>query len=345
MNKLLFSLVLQCIAVQSANAGVIYMKNGDKITGTIKKIWDGDVFIEPAYADEFSVDQVDIAYIEDDDNRMYDLELSDGSELVGSLRGGDAEGNQLVIVDGQERSIPVGQLAELEEPKEAFDWSTHADLNSTFNSGNTNNSNVTLSADLMLKKNKHTNFLDLLWQDEEQKIEDVTTKVKDRERFRYNYNYDIGDPWFLGSSASYERDPVKGLDYRYNVVPAAGYNFWDDAGRTLGFQFGAGYQAEEITDEFGVTTKGDGAVAAFLLRFRYDFNKPDLQLYLNNTTTAAFYGRDNAVTQFNAGTRYEITDLLYLNFEILLDYESEPVEGAKNEDISVLFGFGLEFEK
>jgi len=345
MNKPLFSLVVLCIAAQSANAGVIYMKNGDKITGTIKKIWDGDVFIEPAYADEFSVDQVDIDYIEDDDTRMYDLELKDGSELIGSLSGVDAEGNQLVIVDGQERSIPVGQLAELEEPKEAFDWSTHADLNSTFNSGNTNNSNVTLSADLMLKKNKHTNFLDLLWQDEEQKIEDVTTKVKDRERFRYNYNYDIGDPWFLGSSASYERDPVKGLDYRYNVVPAAGYNFWDDAGRTLGFQLGAGYQAEEITDEFGVTTKGDGAVAAFLLRFRYDFNKPDLQLYLNNTTTAAFYGRDNAVTQFNAGTRYEITDLLYLNFEILLDYESEPVEGTKNEDISVLFGFGLEFEK
>ena len=138
---------------------------------------------------------------------------------------------------------------------------------------------------------------------------------------------------------------MKGLDYRYNIVPAAGYNYWDDAGRTMGFQLGAGYQAEEIIDAIGVTTDGDGAVAAFLLRFRYDFNKPDMELYLNNTTTGAFYGRDNVVTQFNAGTRYEITDLLYLNFEFLVDYESEPVEGAKNEDISVLFGFGLEFEK
>ena len=319
------------------------MKNGDRITGSIKKIWDGDVFIEPSYADEFSVDQIDIAYMEAD--RKFDLELGDGSTVVGSLAGVDADGNQLINIEGQVRSIPMSQLTELEEPKEAFDWGTHADLNSTFNSGNTNNSNVTLSVDFMLKKNRHTNFFDLLWQDEEQKIEDITTKVKDRERFRYNYNYDIGDPWFLGSSASYERDPVKGLDYRYNVVPAAGYNYWDDASRTLGFQLGAGYQAEEITDEFGITTDGDGAVAAFLLRFRYDFNKPDVELYLNNTTTAAFYGRENVVTQFNAGTRYEITDLLYLNFEFLLDYESEPVEGAKNEDISVLFGFGLEFEK
>jgi hypothetical protein len=343
MYKLLFSAVVLSFVMQPAIAGVIVMKNGDRITGTIKKMWDGDVFIDPSYADEFSVDQVDIAYMEAD--RQFDLELADGSAMVGSLAGADADGNQMVIIDGQERAIPMSQLTELEEPAKSFDWSTHADLNSTFNSGNTNNSNVTLTADLMLKKNRHRHFLDLLWQNEDQKIEDVTTTVKDRERFRYNYNYDIGDPWFLGSSASYERDPVKGLDYRYNVVPAAGYNFWDDAGRTLGFQLGAGYQAEEITDEFGIRTDGDGAVAAFLLRFSYDFNKPDLELYLNNTTTGAFYGRDNVVTQFTAGTRYEITDLLYLNFEFLLDYETQPVEGAKNEDISVLFGFGLEFEK
>jgi putative salt-induced outer membrane protein YdiY len=319
------------------------MKNGDKITGKIKKIWDGDVFIEPEYADEFSVDQADILSMEAD--RQFDLELEDGTDVVASLDGVDEEGNQILLVDGERRVISLDQLAELEEPEDAYDWSANADLNSTFNSGNTNNSNIALSVDLMLKRNRHSNFLDLLWQDEKQKIDDVSTKVKDRDRYRYNYNYDIGDPWFIGSSASYERDPVKGLDYRYNVVPAAGYNFWDDAGRTLGFQLGAGYQAEEITDELGVTTKGDGAVAAFLLRFRYDFGSPDLELYLNNTTTAAFYGRDNAVSQFNAGTRYEITDLLYLNLEFLLDYETEPVEGAKNEDISVLFGFGVEFEK
>ena len=343
MDRVILGGLVMLLVVQTSSAGVIHMKNGDRITGTIKKIWDGDVFIEPAYADEFSVDQVDIAYMEDD--RQFDLELKDGSAVIGSLAGGDEDGNQILIVDGEERLVPLAQLAELEEPEKAFDWSTRADINSTFNSGNTNNSNVTLSAELKLKQNKHTNFLDLLWQDEEQKIEDVTTKDKDRERFRYNYNYEVNDPWFLGSSASYERDPVKGLDYRYNVVPAAGYNFWDDAGRTLGLQIGAGYQAEEVTDEFGITSKGEGAVAALLLRFAYDFNSPDIELYLNNTTTAAFYGRDNAVTQFNVGTRYEITDLLYLNFEFLLDYESEPVEGAKSEDVSVLFGFGLEFEK
>lgn len=346
MNKRSTFFFATLLVMQAANGGVIYMKNGDRITGDIKKIWDGDVFIEPSYADEFSVDQVDIAYFEAPEGRQFDIELDDGTSIVGTLAGVDGEGNQIVIVDGDARSIPMEQLIELEEPDEINDWSANADLNSTFNSGNTDNSNVALSMDFMIKRNRHTNYIDLLWQDERQKNQDTgeNVTVKDRDLYRYNYNYEVSDPWFIGASASYERDPIKGLDYRYNVVPAAGYNFWDDAGKTFGIQLGAGYQAEEITDELGVTTDDAGAVAAFLLRFRYDFGDPDLEFYLNNSTVAAFYGRENAVTQFNMGTKYEISDLLYLNLELLLDYESEPVEGAKNEDISLLIGFGLEFE-
>jgi putative salt-induced outer membrane protein YdiY len=333
------------LASQSAGAGVVYMKNGDQITGTIKKVWDGEVYIDPSYADEFSVKQAEIAYMDADSSRQFELELADGTPLVGSLAGADRDGNQLIMIDGQAKAIPMSTLAELKEPEKLFDWNASADLNSAFNSGNTNNHSVTLGMDFMLKKNKHTNFLDLLLQNEEQEIDGVTAQVQDSDRVRYNYNYAISDPWFLGSSASWERDSIKGLDSRYNVVPAAGYNFWDDAHRELGLQLGAGFQSEEVTDINGLTSNEDGAVAALLLRFRYKFANPDLELYLNNTTTAAFYGRKNVVTQFDFGTKYEITDLLYLNLQVLLDYESEPVEGAKSEDISLLFGFGLEFEK
>jgi putative salt-induced outer membrane protein YdiY len=331
------------LLTQYASADVITMKNGDKITGSIKKIWDKEVFIEPDYADEFSVDQDQIVSIEADE--QYEIRIDDNKGLLVTFKGSDADGNQIVEIDGQESSVSVMQIKELVEIEDYFDWSTRADLNSTFNSGNTNNSNLTLTADLMLKWDRQKHLFDLLWQNEDQKIEGITTTVKDRERFRYNFNYDVNDPWFAGAFGSWESDPIKGLDYRYNMLPMAGYSVWNDAGRTLNFQLGAGYQAEKNTDELGITTEDDGAIASFVLRFDYDLGDPDIELYLNNTTTAAFYGRDNVVTQFNVGTRYEITDLLYLNLEFLLDYESEPVEGSEPEDISVLFGFGLEFEK
>ncbi|MEE4185568.1 MAG: DUF481 domain-containing protein [Gammaproteobacteria bacterium] len=321
------------------------MKNGDQITGTIKKIWDGEVYIEPAYADEFSVDQSEIAAMVADTERQFDLELEDGTKLVGSLAGADATGNQLISVDGRNQVIPLATIAELDEPEKLYDWSANADLNSAFRTGNANNRSATLNMDFMLKRNRHTNYLNLLFQNEQQTINDITSQIQDRERLNYNYNYSVSDPWFLGSTASFERDPVKGLDYRYNVVPSAGYNFWDDAYRELGMQLGVGYQAEKITAANDLSRDNAGAVAGFLLRFRYDFGNPDIEVYLTNTTTKAFFGRRNAVTQFNAGAKYEITDLLYFNTGVILDYESRPTEGATGEDLSVLFGFGVEFDK
>lgn len=333
------------LAGTPAHAGVLHMKNGDQITGTIKKIWGGDVFIEPEYADEFAVDQDDIAYMVSDEARLFELELDDGTPLVGSLAGADASGNQLLKVGEQVQAIPLATLAELDEPEKLYDWSANADLNSSFRTGNTNNRSTTLAMDFMLKRNKHSNFVNLIWQNEQQKINGVKSQVQDRDRYSYNYNYSVADPWFLGGSASYESDPVKGLDYRYNAVPAAGYNFWDDASRELGVQFGIGYQAEKFSDAGSLVSEDSGAVAGFLVRFRYDFGEPDIELYLNNTTTTAFYGRRNTVTQFNTGAEYEISDLLYFNLGLFLDYESDPSEGASGEDVSVLLGFGVEFEK
>ena len=57
-----------------ASAGVIYMKNGDRLTGTISKIFDNEVYFEPDYGDEFAIDIEAIDYMESD--RDFDLEIS-----------------------------------------------------------------------------------------------------------------------------------------------------------------------------------------------------------------------------------------------------------------------------
>ena len=67
-------------------------------------------------------------------------------------------------------------------------------------------------------------------------------------------------------------------------------------------------------------------------------------IYCQGGLTKANYGRDNTVFQTTTGAKYEITDLLYFNIEALFDYESEPVDGAENEDLKLLVGFGLEFD-
>jgi len=316
------------------SADVIVMKNGDKITGSIKKVWDEEIFIEPAYADEFGVDQSEVAYIESAEE--FEVKLNSGNTVLASFAGADEDGLQIVAIDGETRSVPLSQLSELEEQDKFSDWEVRADVNTTINKGNTDSENYLATLYAMYKYNRQRHIFDFRWSREYQNSE----QIKANDFVRYNLNYEVKEPWFFGASASYEQDPFKNLDYRYNAIPALGYNFWDDAKRRFNIQAGVGYQNEKTT-----STQSSGAVAAMIIRFLYKFKRPDLQLYLDNTTTKAFYSRKNAVTQFSTGLRYEITDLLYTNLELNLDYESEPVDGAENEDIGILFGFGLEFDK
>jgi len=41
--------------------------------------------------------------------------------------------------------------------------------------------------------------------------------------------------------------------------------------------------------------------------------------------------------------RYEITDLLYANASFDFDYETDPVDLVKHEDLVLVLGLGLEF--
>jgi putative salt-induced outer membrane protein YdiY len=343
MMKKLSAVVMLLLVASTASASVIVLKNGDRITGTVKKIWDDEVYIEPEYSDEFSVDQDAIAYIEDD--RLMEIETAAGEDVLGALAGADEAGNQLVIVDGQTVAMPLAELEEMDEPEKYADWEILADVKTQFDRGNTKSEEVKFSGEAMYKLGKQKHILD--WMYEYEKNDDIRTK--DRDLYRYIFNYELVDPWFFGASAYYENDPIKNLDYRYNIIPALGYNIWDSAGATFNFQVGAGYQEQKTsgTDDLGnfFRESEGGGVASFLMRFRYDFGDPDLELYANNSTTKALYGNKNAVTQFVTGLRYEITDLLYANVEIDLDYETEPAIDADKEDFTILFGLGVEFDK
>ncbi len=337
MKHILYAAFAAFLVVQ-AEASTLVMKNGDRITGTVKKIWASDVFIEPDYADEFSVDQDAVAYIEDD--RDMEIELEDGTKLEGPMRA-NAAGEQVIVVDGDEIPVPISALAELEEPDKFSDWEARFDINTTVNKGNTESKNVKVNVYAMYKYDKTRQTFDIQLTDESQNGE----KTKDRNWAQYNFNLEVKEPWYFGTSASYESDPFKNLNVRYNIVPGLGYDIFNDADRLFSLQGGVGYQREESVDQGQPDSVNDGgAIAAFLMRFQWDFGSPDLEFYINNNTTKAFYGRRNTSTQWVTGTRFELTDLLYLNFEFDYTRESKPLEGAEPEDVTLLFGFGMEFD-
>lgn len=327
-------LMLVAIATE-ARADQLTMKNGDRISGEIQRIWDKEVVIEPELDDDVNVtiDFENVAYIESE--REFEVELADGREVIAKLVGPADDGQQLIEIDGVTQPIALADLYEVDEIDDYFDWESHIDFNASINKGNTDSVNTKLYADTNLKLGDHRHIADLTLTREEQNH--VTTR--DQDLFRYNYNWLFDDPWFLGALLSAERDPIKDLDLRLILAALIGRDFINTPDTILSGQLGMGFLTEE--DTLGETEQN--GVAIWQLRYRQDLFTDDLELFHDHSINLYISGRNNTVLKTSTGARYEITDLLYANVSLDYDYESEPAGTAENDDLRLVVGLGVEF--
>jgi putative salt-induced outer membrane protein YdiY len=308
------------------------MKNGDVITGEVKKIEDGELFIEPTYGSEFSVDLAEIASVEAD--QAFEIELESGEEIEATFAGGD-DGAQKVIVDGNPVTVVMTDFAKATEPEDWYDRVSHVDVNITESSGNTDSSNWLLFADTALKLGDHRHLGELTFTRE--KIDGVYTKKQDL--FNYNYNWLFSGPWYLGGMFTYERDPIKELDHRYTTGVTLGRDIFDDSDTFLTMSVGAGWSEEEF---FG-QPKDSGGVALWNLRYRQDFRDGDFAFYHNHNINYQLYGNENMIFKSNTGVQFDLIEDVYAKISFRYDYETEPAAGAQNEDTTLAIGIGAEF--
>jgi len=325
-------LLLSCLLPGAVFGDQLLMKNGDVITGTVTKITDGDVYIEPTYADEFAVSLSEVASIQND--KVLEVELKDGSEVTAQFAGVSESGQQVLVVDGQPTNVALENLAEAEEPAEWYDRISHAELNSTVNSGNTDSRALLVFADTRLKLGDHRHLADLTVRRDE--TDGVKTKKQDL--FRYEYNWMFNEPWYTGVTGTYERDPIRELDHRYSIAAIVGRDLIDNAHQFMTFSAGLGYSEEKIS---GIAESG--AVAVWRLIYEHDFLGGDLSFFHNDTITYQLYDVNNTILKTNTGFRYDIIDDIYASVSLRYDYETDPAAGAENEDTTLVIGVGAEF--
>ncbi len=309
----------------------IVMKNGDVITGNISLINDEDVIIEPSYADAFSVDLSAVASVDIDED--FEVELDDDTKLDGRLTLDESGQQVLIAADGAVLPISLSQVAEATEPEDYFDWNLKVDLNASYNSGNTDSENTLMFIDGGVKWGEHRHRGDLTFRNES--VNGSTTQ--EQTLFNYGYNWLFSDPWFMGGSFSYERDPVRDLTYRYTSGLLIGRDIFDDADKYFGISIGPGYSEEKL----GGNSEG-GAVGLWNLRYEHSLLHW-VDFFHTQAFTWQFYGNDNAIYKTNTGLNFDLINDLYFNVSLRYDYETEPAAGRSKDDSTLAFGVGYTF--
>ncbi len=325
---LLLSLFLMPRAVL---ADQLIMKNGDVITGDITRISADEVLIKPSYSGKFEVDIADVVSIEAD--KEFEVRLADGSEFNAQFAGA-RDGEQVLIVDGSPMIVGITDVAEAKQPEAFYDRVSHLDVNATFNGGNTDSQSTLVFADTKLKFGAHRHLGKLTIRRDE--TDGISTKKQDL--FNYQYNWLFNDPWYVGATTTYERDPIRDLSHRYTLGVLAGRDLLDDSNRFLTISVGAGYSDQQIGD-----VSDSGSVGLWNLSYEHDFRGGDISFYHNHNLTYQFYAEKNAIFKSNTGFQFDIISDIYTKISLRYDYETQPAAGASKDDTTLAIGVGAEF--
>jgi putative salt-induced outer membrane protein YdiY len=324
-------LYLSLLLPATVLADQLIMKNGDIISGDISGIAGDAVRIKPAYTDEFAVSLAEVASIETDES--YNVVLQDGREVAARFAGA-RDGRQTLIVDQAPLTVGVADITVAAPPPPYYERISHIDLNATWNDGNTDSQNMLLYADTRLRLGQHRHLGGLTFAREE--VDGIQTKEQDL--LNYEYNWLLDGPWYLGATASYERDPIKELDHRYKIGALVGRDFFNDEVKFLTASLGLGWSEEELG---GVTDSG--AVGLWKLIYEHKLRGGSLAFFHNHNLDYQFYGSNNAIFKSNTGFRFDVIEKVYANLALRYDYETEPAPGNKHYDTTLAVGLGAEF--
>lgn len=313
----------------------VILKNGDRVTGDVKRIWNGDVFVEPDYGDEYAIDLAYVAYVQSEEEVEVEVRIGRRIEKVTGRLGQTESGEAGVIADTGELVYPLALIDNASEIEDFFDWSTRTDLSVNVSEGNTDTSSSRLSAYGDVTLGDH--HFEANFTRDEQRTDDELTK--DQTQISFQDSWTFTDDWFVRGSVSWTSDPIRQLDSRTRVFVGPGYHFYDDSKRTLNMSIGPEWVDENIGGE-----KDSSVAMKVSLDYEQHFMDDDLVVFQNSAYTNIFEGRENEISSITLGFRYDITDDIYANLQGTYDYESNPAEDQQNEDITYLMGIGIELD-
>ena len=311
----------------------VVLKNGDRITGDVKKIWDGEVYIEPSYADEFAIDMDEVAAIESDE--IFEFEMKDETEFDG-VPNVSPTGETVVTTDaGQVQALSLAAIEEMNEPEDYFDWSVMTDLSVDISKGNSDAEAIRWYSKGYTKFGDHKHTLEYTLSRQESNGE----RSREEDDFRYTYNWSFAKRWGAYGLLGYLSDPIRDLDKRVSVGAGLDYEVWDSAARAWTMGFGLDFIDEEIGGETNENT-----AAHWIFRFSHDLLSGDVEFFHNHDIYYNMTGRDNEVFRSRTGFAYELTDDIDATLQLNYDYETEPAAGFDKDDLQYLIGVKVELD-
>jgi putative salt-induced outer membrane protein YdiY len=325
-----------CIATAfGAQADVIHLKGGDRLSGTILGKDGETLTVETTYAGKVPVKWAEVNSIETSEPRKF--MLADGTVMQASASG--AGDSAVVLRTGQIAStqpIALADIAYINPPPEVtgegVSTAGHANLGWTANRGNTDNDQLLYDAEAIVrsKKNRFT-----IGAAGEQKEESGTETARNNRGY-IKYDHFLTPQWYAYANADVEEDEYKDLNLRTTIGGGAGYQFFDTKTRSLALEGGLTY----VNNDYDLAEDDGYAAGRWALRYLQDIFDGKAQFFHDHEGLVSVEEPDDTIIRLKTGLRFPLVMNLNATLQYNVDWQNNPPEGFDSTDSSYIVSVG-----
>jgi putative salt-induced outer membrane protein YdiY len=323
---------------ERAKADIVYLANGDRLTGEIKSLAYGRLALETDSLGTVQVEWPDVMRVESPQEFL--LEDVDGNLLHGSLAK-DPQARQLSIAgqDRVTRRVEMARVARLSQSEErlldrvhgsfslGFDYTKASDI--TVLSGNFNSS--------YRGPRSSWNFnVDV------NSTQDPEQGTIDRNFIRYGYRWLQPGNRFWTGLTSIERNEETGIEARVLLGGGFGRYFLQTSNNEVAALFGVTATREWATGVANNRTGFEGILGADWRVF--DFASPTTSLTARAVVFPSFTESGRSRTDSSLSLRREIVSDFFFDVSFYHTYDSDPPdELASSSDYGIVTSLGYSF--
>ncbi|WP_180699746.1 DUF481 domain-containing protein [Pseudomonas crudilactis] len=333
----MFSRSLLCLAVFSAStpllADTVWLKNGDKLSGTITVFDGGKLLIQTKYAGAVNIDWKEVKTLDSDQHLLVKQDAYNG-EVSKSLTA--AEDGKVTLANGEApKTVELASIQQILKPKPVVEdlvWKGNVDLALDYQRAEKDTDDYDVGFKTTARHGRWRHTAEGEYNREVQDDETTTNNW----RAEYALDRFLTDQWFWQGRLNYKRDHIEELARQRVVGTGPGYQFWDDE---LG-AFSLGSLLNRTDYEYRDGSKDN----FYSVAMKWDYNRyligKKVEFFTNGEVGKPLSGVADYALDAELGLRYKVTDWASLN----LKAERDIISGTNDADLNktrYTAGFGV----
>ena len=295
-------------------ADVLWLTNGDRLTGEVKQLKDDKFTFASKLAGEVTVAWKDVQKIETGKPLLLEFK---------PVTGNPAGKDELVevVIRGQKHYFKRAALSEMAKPERFSEkpfWQGNLDLSLDLKREQSDTNEVRLKTDQEFQKG--------FWRDSlkaslDHSKQDGVLNSYDYE-LRNDLDYFWSSHWFWRGEAVFKHDFIEELQDEIRYGSGPGYRFFDDKeGR---FELGSllGHYAYHYRTQPDLEFQ----ILGINWDYRHKFHDSKLEFYTNGDYGYPFFAGVDFALEAEAGLRYSLSESLRLTFSTELDALQGEIE-------------------